>query len=160
MLSSFSKFSHIHHIIFIILSSYYLIILLSYYIILSLFHYLIILLSHFNISSFSYDLIISSARVFDTTTFKCTATFVGHEREISKGTFNPSGKRVATASSDKTVRIWDVNSGKCLQVRVTINPSGKWVATASSDKTVRIWDVNSGKSLQVKVTINLEIVNS
>ena len=57
-----------------------------------------------------------AARVFDVGSYKCLATFVGHEREISKGTFNPSGKRVATASSDKTVRIWDINSGKCLQV--------------------------------------------
>ena len=54
--------------------------------------------------------------MFDVGSYKCLATFVGHEREISKGTFNPSGKRVATASSDKTVRIWDINSGKCLQV--------------------------------------------
>ena len=61
-----------------------------------------------------------AARVFDVGSYKCLATFVGHEREISKGTFNPSGKRVATASSDKTVRIWDINSGKCLQVRFFI----------------------------------------
>ena len=40
----------------------------------------------------------------------------GHEGEISKITFNPQGSRILTASSDKTSRLWDVESGECLQV--------------------------------------------
>jgi dynein assembly factor with WDR repeat domains 1 len=30
--------------------------------------------------------------------------------------FNPQGTRLLTASSDKTARLWDVESGKCIKV--------------------------------------------
>ena len=46
----------------------------------------------------------------------CTSVLTGHEGEISKITFNPQGSRILTASSDKTSRLWDVESGECLQV--------------------------------------------
>ena len=32
-------------------------------------------------------------------------------------TFNPQGSRILTASSDKTAKLWDPMSGRCLQVR-------------------------------------------
>lgn len=47
----------------------------------------------------------------------CLHTLAGHEGEISKVAFNPQGTRIITASSDKTCRLWDVESGDCLQVR-------------------------------------------
>ena len=40
----------------------------------------------------------------------------GHGGEISKVAFNPPGTRVLTASSDRTCRLWDVDTGQCLQV--------------------------------------------
>jgi WD40 repeat protein len=40
----------------------------------------------------------------------------GHDGEISKVAFSPSGARVITASSDRTARIWDAETGDCLQV--------------------------------------------
>ncbi len=43
-------------------------------------------------------------------------TLIGHEGEISKVAFNPQGTRVITASSDKTCRLWDTDTGDCLQV--------------------------------------------
>jgi WD40 repeat protein len=45
----------------------------------------------------------------------CTATLIGHEGEISKVAFSPQGSRVLTASGDKTARVWDVDTGDCLQ---------------------------------------------
>lgn len=46
----------------------------------------------------------------------CHAILTGHDGEISKVTFNPQGSRVLTASSDKTARIWDTDTGDCLQI--------------------------------------------
>ena len=60
------------------------------------------------------------------------------------------GKRVVTASYDKTARIWDAESGKEIAVlkghniivhTAAFSADGKWVVTASHDKTARIWDV-------------------
>jgi WD40 repeat protein len=54
---------------------------------------------------------------------------------------------LATASGDKTARVWDATSGKQLArathnnwVRgVAFSPDGRRLATASDDKTARIW---------------------
>ena len=47
----------------------------------------------------------------------CQSILIGHEGEISKVAFNPQGIRILTASSDKTARLWDAETGDCLQVR-------------------------------------------
>lgn len=48
-------------------------------------------------------------------TGNCCAILLGHDGEISKVAFNPQGTKIITASSDKTCRIWNVDSGLCLQ---------------------------------------------
>lgn len=53
----------------------------------------------------------------------CQSILIGHEGEISKVAFNPQGVRILTASSDKTARLWDVETGDCLQVLCTIDIS-------------------------------------
>lgn len=72
----------------------------------------------------------------------------GHELAITAIAFRPDGKEVATGSYDKTVRIWDVETGKLKQ---TITGPEEWVsglvyrfkgervAASSGDKTIRIW---------------------
>src|ERR1700722_17767812 len=41
-------------------------------------------------------------------------TFQGHTDAVSSAVFSPGGRRVLTASQDKTARFWDVESGKLL----------------------------------------------
>ncbi|MEM9906141.1 MAG: peptidase C14, partial [Cyanobacteria bacterium P01_D01_bin.44] len=69
--------------------------------------------------------------------------------------FSDDGKRVATASSDNTARVWDAETGEGLATlnhdddvwAVSFSDDGKRVATASSDNTAQVWDAETGEGL-------------
>ena len=65
----------------------------------------------------------------------------------------PDGTWLATASHDRTARIWDAATGQCRATltghtgwltAVAISSDGTWIATASYDGTLRIWDPANG----------------
>jgi WD40 repeat protein len=68
----------------------------------------------------------------------------------------PDGRRLVTASSDKTATLWDLATGNALQTftghkgfvkGVAISADGKVLAPAASDKTAMLWDAATGKAL-------------
>jgi WD40 repeat protein len=82
----------------------------------------------------------------------------GHRDIVAAAAYSRDGRRIVTASLDKTARIWDAGTGALLTVlaghdgrvnSVAFSPDGTRVITASYDKTARIWDARSGKQLAV-----------
>ncbi|KAF2115879.1 WD40-repeat-containing domain protein, partial [Lophiotrema nucula] len=76
-------------------------------------------------------------------------TLEGHSDSVHSVAFSHDSTRLASASHDGTVRIWDARSGACLQkleghsewVRsVTFSYDSMRLVSASDDNTVKIWD--------------------
>jgi WD40 repeat protein len=81
----------------------------------------------------------------------------GHSGPVHSVIWSADGRRLATAGSDATVRIWDTASGKLQQtlsghkagvLGVSWNPEGTQLASGGRDGLIHIWDIASGSSVE------------
>jgi WD40 repeat protein len=93
----------------------------------------------------------------------CLQTLEGHSCDVTSVAFSYNSVRLASASNDGTVKIWDASSGACLQTledhgncvnSVAFSLDSARLASASDDSTVKIWDASSGACLQTLSVAN------
>ncbi|KAL2198354.1 hypothetical protein P885DRAFT_32223, partial [Corynascus similis CBS 632.67] len=84
----------------------------------------------------------------------CVQTLQGHRNSVFSVVWSHDTTRLASASGDKTVKIWDAVAGQCVSTLEGHNnfvTSVAWshdttrLASASVDKTVKIWDPATGQ---------------
>jgi hypothetical protein len=83
--------------------------------------------------------------------------FTEHQASVHDVAFGPDGTRLASASADKTARMWDVGRAQQIYVfkghtadvqYVLFSPDGRRVVTVSNDST-RVWDAHTGGVVSV-----------
>ena len=73
---------------------------------------------------------------------------MGHDNWVRGLVFHPTGKYLISASDDKTIKVWDMKTGRCSKTLeahahfvtcIAFNSGSPVVATGSVDQTVKIW---------------------
>jgi WD40 repeat protein/serine/threonine protein kinase len=91
----------------------------------------------------------------------------GHGAWAAQLIFSPDGKRLFSASTDQTIRIWDVVKQQCVDVlrghrqevwRLTVSPDGKMLMSGAKDGTVCFWDTSVSHVRPARVRIPAENV--
>ena len=79
----------------------------------------------------------------------------GHTGSVNAVAVTPDGRQVVSGSEDKTLRVWDLATGKTkmtLQghtesvIAVAVTPDGRQVVSGSYDNTLRVWDLAKRKT--------------
>jgi WD40 repeat protein len=80
----------------------------------------------------------------------------GHELAVISVAVSPDSNFVATGSKDKSIKLWELSTGREVksflghEMSVTaldFSSDGKLLLSGSNDKTVKLWDIISGKEL-------------
>jgi len=88
---------------------------------------------------------------------KAVLTLEGSRDCVYSVAFDLDGGRVAAASKEGMVKVWDARTGKDVVIckghggaalRLAFSPDGKTLATAGADKTVRLWNPVTGAELR------------
>lgn len=99
----------------------------------------------------------ASAGMYRSSAILTNYTFREMEKHTAYGVafaFAPDGKLLAASSGDKKVRVWDVATGRVVQMfadhldvvlSVAFSPEGKTIASGSDDNTVRLWSAATGR---------------
>jgi len=78
----------------------------------------------------------------------------GHTSSVYGVAVTSDGKTVVSGSDDKTLKVWDLETGRCRATfeghasyvyGVAITSDGKTVVSGSGDKTLKVWDLETGR---------------
>ena len=91
----------------------------------------------------------------------------GHTHHVTSVGFNHDGTKIVSGSKDKTIRIWDVETGKCVLTffneshtgsvnSVSFNHDGTRIVSGSQGNKIRVWNAETGKLV---LTLNGHVSN-
>ncbi|KAG2346482.1 WD40 repeat-like protein [Suillus weaverae] len=88
-------------------------------------------------------------------------TLKGHEDWVRDIAFIPGTRLLVTCSDDKSLRLWNLDTGKQVGkpllghsdyvLRVAASPDGRWIVSGARDGSILVWEVPTTKSPSVLV---------
>ena len=85
-------------------------------------------------------------------------TLEGHKGAVLCVALSGDGRLAVSASADKTLKVWDVETGRVLRTLeghggwvngVALSGDGRRAVSASSDTTLKVWDLETGRELHI-----------
>ncbi len=89
---------------------------------------------------------------------KCVKILEGHIYSVNSVVFSPNCNNVVTASSDETIRLWDIEFDKSVNKLVghetipdvvSYSSNGEYMVSISPDGTARLWDAKLGECKKI-----------
>lgn len=87
---------------------------------------------------------------------ECLQTLTGHKDDVYAIDFHPQGELLVSCGYDKTIRLWQWETGKCVKIlssgyghkrkvyKVRFSNDGDTIASCSEDCTIKLWDTKTG----------------
>ncbi len=82
---------------------------------------------------------------------------LGHTLAVDSVAFSPDGRYALSGSTDKTMKLWEVSSGREIRTfqghtsyvtSVAFSPDGRYALSGSGDGTMKLWEVSSGREMR------------
>ncbi|NCQ94376.1 MAG: hypothetical protein GPJ13_04130, partial [Microcystis aeruginosa W11-06] len=81
----------------------------------------------------------------------------GHDSVVTSVNFSPDGKTLVSGSRDKTIKLWNVETGQEIRTlkghddyvrSINFSPDGKTLVSGSADNTIKLWNVETGQEIR------------
>lgn len=101
----------------------------------------------------SFGNVAGTGVVAEATEIECLSILRDHEKDVYSVKFQPRGNALVSAGYDRSIRLYDVETGDVLKwfdghrgaiSSVTFNSRGNMIVSGSKDSTIKFWDVMSG----------------